>query len=45
MLCWNDYRKFSNKGAKEPPFSEGYAGLKFYIFGHMSGKNGPIFIL
>ncbi len=37
------YRKFSNKGA--PLFSEGYPDSKFHVFGHISVKNGTIFIL
>ncbi len=43
------YRKFSIKGASPnkgaPLFSEGCPGSKFHIFGHISAKNGPIFIL
>ncbi len=46
------YRKFSNKGASpnKGPWScwwggAGYPDSKFHVFGHMSAKNGPIFIL
>ncbi len=42
------YRKFSNKGASPnkgaPLFSGGYPDSKFCVFGHISAKNGPIFI-
>ncbi len=42
-------RKFSNKGASPnkgaPLFSEGYSDSKCHVFGHISAKNGPIFIL